>query len=122
MADLEAPGRKTHTASGTHALSPGTLTAAALAVCLAQVEAAVYAVASGPLGANAVPATVPLPGGKTAPFNPLEDVAFHALSHAYSIGYLICGIAALLAALLALLVLGGRMHDTLLDPQTLAEE
>jgi MFS family permease len=67
------------------------------------VEAAVHAVASGPLGANAVPATVPLPGGKAAPFNPLKDVAFHALSHAYSIGYLICGIAALVATLLTLL-------------------
>ena len=86
------------------------------------VEAAVHAVASGPLGANAVPATVPLPGGKTAPFNPLKDVAFHALSHAYSIGFLICGVSALLAAALALAAVGGRVHETLLDPQTLAEE
>lgn len=87
-----------------------------------EVEAAVHAVASGPLGANAVPATVPLPGGKTAPFNPLKDVAFHALSHAYSTGYLICGLAALVAALLTLVAVGGRAHETLLDPQTLAEE
>jgi MFS family permease len=76
------------------------------------VEGAVHAVASGPLGANAVPATVPLPGGKTAPFNPLKDVAFHALSHAYSIGYLICGIAALLAALLTLLAAHGQQTAT----------
>lgn len=87
-----------------------------------EIEAAVHAVASGPLGANAVPATVPLPGGKTAPFNPLKDVAFHALSHAYSTGYLICGLAALVAALLTLVAVGGRAHETLLDPQTLAEE
>jgi MFS family permease len=86
------------------------------------VEAAVHAVASGPLGANAVPATVALPGGKTAPFNPLKDVAFHALSHAYSAGYLICGLAALAAAVLTLVAVGGRVHETLLDPRTLVEE
>jgi MFS family permease len=85
------------------------------------VEGAVHAVASGPLGANAVPATVPGPGGKPIPFNPLKDVAFHALSHAYAVGYLICGIAALLAALLTLLAVRGGVHETLLDPQTLAE-
>ena len=86
------------------------------------VEAGVHAVASGPLGANAVPATVPGPGGKPVPFNPLKDVAFHALSHAYSIGYLICGIAALVAAVLALTAVHGQASETLLDPQTLAEE
>jgi MFS family permease len=85
-------------------------------------EAAVHAVGSGPLGANAVPATVTLPGGKTVPFNPLKDVAFHALSHAYSIGYLICGISALLAAALALAAVGGRVRETLPDPRTLVEE
>jgi MFS family permease len=72
------------------------------AAARASVQAGVGAVNSGPLGANAVPAAVPGPGGKLVPFNPLKDVAFHALSHAYSIGYLICGIAALLAAALAL--------------------
>jgi MFS family permease len=86
------------------------------------VEAAVHAVASGPLGANAVPATVPGPGGKATPFNPLKDVAFHALSHAYSVGYVICGVSALVAALLALLAVRGRVHETLLDPQTLADD
>ena len=49
---------------------------------------------SGPLGQNGVPALVPGPDGKLIPFNPLKDVAFHALSHAYAIGYLVCGIAA----------------------------
>ncbi len=86
------------------------------------VEAAVHAVASGPLGANAVPATVAQPGGKTAPFNPLKDVAFHALSHAYSVGYVICGVSALVAALLTVVALRGRVHETLLDPQTLSED
>jgi len=86
------------------------------------VEAAVHAVASGPLGANAVPATVPGPGGKPTPFNPLKDVAFHALSHAYSVGYVICGVSALVAAVLTLVAVRGRAHETLLDPQTLAED
>ena len=86
------------------------------------VAAAVGAVNSGPLGANAVPAFVPGPGGKAVPFNPLHDVAFQALSHAYSIGYLICGIAALAAGLLALVAVGGRVRETQLDPQTLAND
>lgn len=76
----------------------------------ASVEAAIGAVKSGPLGANAVPAQVPGPGGRLQPFNPLQDVAFHALSHAYAIGYLVCGIAALLAAIIAAVMLGGRQH------------
>lgn len=59
------------------------------------------AVNSGPLGANAIP----------NPPNPLKDVAFHALSHAYSIGYLVCGIAALAAALIAAVMLGGRQQS-----------
>ena len=74
----------------------------------ASVEAAVGAVKSGPLGANAVPSHVPGPGGKLQPFNPLQDIAFHALSHAYAIGFLVCGIAALAAAVIAAVMLGGR--------------
>jgi len=85
------------------------------------VEAAVGAVNSGPLGANAVPATLPGPGGKPVPFNPLKDVAFHALSHAYSVGYIVCAVAALLAAAVAVAAVGGRARETLLDPQTLTE-
>ncbi len=82
----------------------------------AQVEAAVGAVNSGPLGANAVPSSITLPDGSSQPFNPLKDIAFHALSDAYAIGYLICGIAALVAALIAAVLLGGRRHhDTFLD-------
>ncbi len=71
------------------------------------VAEAVGAVRSGPLGANAVPSAVPGPGGKLMPFNPIKDVAYHALDHAYSIGYIVCGASALLAALLAVAVLRG---------------
>jgi MFS family permease len=76
----------------------------------ASVEAAVGAVQSGPLGANAVPSHVPGPDGKMIPFNPIQDIAFHALSHAYAIGYLVCGIAALVAAVIAATMLGSREH------------
>jgi MFS family permease len=72
---------------------------------------AVAAVRSGPLGQNGVPAQVPGPDGQLIPFNPLKDVAFHALSHGYAIGYLVCGAAALAAALIAATMLGGRRHD-----------
>ena len=77
----------------------------------AEVEGAIGAVKSGPLGANAVPAHVPGPDGHPVPFNPLQDVAFHALSHAYAIGFLVCGIAALLAAIIAATMLGGRKQS-----------
>jgi MFS family permease len=81
-----------------------------------KLEGAVHAVGSGPLGANGVPGAVKLPDGSTVPFNPLKDIAFHALSNAYSIGYLVCGIAALVAAVIAVLVLGGKSHtNTLAD-------
>jgi MFS family permease len=77
----------------------------------ASVEAAVGAVKSGPLGQNAVPSQVPGPNGTPEPFNPLKDIAFHALSHGYAIGYLVCGIAALAAAVIAGVMLGGRAHS-----------
>lgn len=75
------------------------------------VQAAVGAVKSGPLGQNAVPSQVPGADGKLQPFNPLKDVAFHALSHGYAIGYLVCGISALVAAVIAAVLLGGRAHQ-----------
>ena len=84
-------------------------------------QGAVAAVKSGPLGQNGVPAQVPGPDGKLIPFNPLKDVAFHALSHGYAIGYLVCGISALVAALIAATMLGGRRHhDAFIEPETVA--
>jgi hypothetical protein len=83
-------------------------------------QGAIGAVNSGPLGANAVPSTVTLPDGTTVPFNPLKDVAFHALDSAYSLGYIVCGVAALLAAALAVFALHGSSHDTQLTPESLA--
>lgn len=74
----------------------------------ATVSAAVAAVRSGPLGQNAVPATVPGAGGKPMPFNPLHTVAFHALDHAYNVGYFVCGAAAAVSFVLAAVAVGGR--------------
>ena len=68
---------------------------------VAAAKAAVGAVNSGPLGANAVP----------NPPNPLKTVAFDALGHANSIGYVVCGIAGLVAMLLVLLALGAAPRD-----------
>jgi hypothetical protein len=68
---------------------------------------AVGAVNSGPLGANAVPG------------NPLREVAFTALDHAYSLGYVVCGIAALVAALLAAAALRGSAHRPLVTEESL---
>jgi MFS family permease len=80
-----------------------------------ELAAAVGAVNSGPLGANGVPGSITLPTGKTVPFNPIKDLAFHALSSAYSVGYLVCGVSALVAAVIAALFLGGREHHSALD-------
>jgi hypothetical protein len=55
------------------------------------------------------------------PFNPLKDMAFHALGSAYSLGYVVCGSAAVLAALLAAVALGGRTHETGLTAESLAD-
>lgn len=71
--------------------------------------AAVSAVRSGPLGANAVPG------------NPLKDIAFQALDHAYSLGYVVCGVAALVAAVLAVAALGGSAHKPLMTAESLAD-
>jgi MFS family permease len=78
-------------------------------------EAAVEAVNSGPLGANAVPATVTTAGGHTVPLNPLKDVAFQALDHAYSLGYLVCAGSAALAAVIAAVALSAK--PTPIDPR-----
>ena len=87
----------------------------------AKVHAAVGAVNSGPLGANAVPATVPGPHGAALPFNPLKHVAFHALDHAYSLGYVVCGVAALVAAVLAAAALGGIAHRPMVTAESLED-
>jgi len=81
---------------------------------------AVGAVKSGPLGANAIPASVTGAGGKLTPFNPLKDVAFHALGSAYSLNYLIAGCCALVAAALTIGLLRGRAHETVLTEESLA--
>lgn len=83
-----------------------------------KLAAAVGAVKSGPLGANAVPATAPGPGGHLVALNPLKSTAFHALGHAYSFGYVVCACA---AALSAILVLGILRVDPHHDADELAE-
>jgi MFS family permease len=83
------------------------------------VEAAVHAVGSGPLGANAVPATVRLSSGQVVPFNPLHQVAFDALSRSYSHGFLICGTCALLAAALTVIAIRSEVNETMLDLELL---
>jgi MFS family permease len=87
----------------------------------AEVEGAVHAIASGPLGANAVPATITLPNGHSAPFNPLKGVAFDALSRSYSHGFLLSGAAALLAALVTAIAMRARSDEPLPDLETLDE-
>jgi MFS family permease len=88
----------------------------------AAVEGAVHAVASGPLGANAVPATVTLPGGQVVPFNPLQPVAFDALSRAYSLGFLLCAGAALLAALLTVVTFRAQADEKWPDLEELLDD
>lgn len=86
------------------------------------IEGAVHAVASGPLGANAVPATVTLPSGQVVPFNPLQHVAFDALSRSYSLGFMISGGAALLAALLTAIAFRTRAEEMLPDLEDMLDE
>lgn len=78
----------------------------------ANLEAAVGAVNSGPLGANAVPAQVKLPTGEIEKLNPLKDTAFHALSNAYAVGYLVCAVSALVAAVIAAVFLSKHSHTS----------
>ncbi len=84
------------------------------------VAEAVGAVNSGPLGANGVPGRITLPTGQTVPFNPLHDIAFHALDSAYSVGYVVCGVCGLIAAVIALVGVGGRASEPLVSEQSLA--
>jgi MFS family permease len=78
----------------------------------AQLEAAVHAVASGPLGANSVPGSIALPNGQVVPFNPIKDVAFEALSNSYSTAYVLGAVAALVAAALTLAIGRGGIDDS----------
>jgi MFS family permease len=84
-------------------------------------EAAVKAVQSGPLGANAVPATTTLPSGRTVPFNPLKPVAFKALSHSDSLGFVIAGTAALVAALFTVIAIRTQADDMVLELELVDE-
>ncbi|WP_266375254.1 MFS transporter [Streptomyces canus] len=86
-----------------------------------QLEAAVHAVGSGPLGANSVPGSITSPDGHVIPFNPLKDVAFHALSSSYSLAFVLGGVAALVAAALTLVGGPGGVDQAHLDddPHTL---
>ena len=81
------------------------------AAARAKLGAAVGAVKSGPLGANGVPATTAGPGGKVIPLNPIHNIAFAALDHAYQTGFVVCGAAALLSFVLAGVALGGLQHS-----------
>ena len=64
---------------------------------------------------------MPGPKGTPVPFNLLKDIAFHALGQAYSLGYVICGVAALVAAALAATALRGLAHRPLVTEESLAE-
>jgi len=79
------------------ALAGATLPAAQAAAAKATAQA------GGPLAVNGLP-----PG---TPGSAAHDLAFTALGHGYSIGYLVCGICALVAAALAILVLHGGSGD-----------
>ena len=85
-------------------------------------EGAVHAVQSGPLGANAIPATVTLPNGHAIPFNPLHDVAYNALTHAYSTGWVICAVAAFVAAALAFTTMSSRSRGMEFTEDAAAEQ
>ncbi|WAC57563.1 MFS transporter [Gordonia sp. SL306] len=87
----------------------------------ASAQAAIDAVNSGPLGANAVPSQIQLPDGGTVPFNPLQHTAFEALGSGYSIGYLVVGICALAAAVASMVFIGGQSHDPLIAPDSLED-
>lgn len=88
----------------------------------AKLEGAIGAVRSGPLGANGVPSTALTPDGKVVPLNPLKGVAFHALDNAYSVGYIVCGVAAAVAAALAVFLLGGATHDPQISAESLEDD
>jgi MFS family permease len=81
-----------------------------------QVRAAATAVAQegGPLAINSVPPASP-PGQAAS-------IAVDALGNGYSIGFLVCGIAALLCSLLAVTALRGGRGNTQVTEDSLAED
>jgi MFS family permease len=68
----------------------------------------------GPLAVNSVPPSSP-PGHAAS-------IAVSALGEGYSIGYVVCGAAALVSALLAVLALRGGTGDTVTTAESLAED
>jgi hypothetical protein len=76
-----------------HALSGSTLPTSVTAA----------AAGAGPVATNSVPPSVPF--SKAAP------LAVQALHHGYSIGFAICGIAALVCAVVTVAALGGRREQ-----------
>ena len=81
-----------------------------------QVKGAAAAVAQegGPLAVNSVPPTSP-PGQAAA-------LAVDALGNGYSIGYLVCAVAALVAGVLAAVALRGGRADTMVTEESLADD
>jgi MFS family permease len=81
-----------------------------------QVKAAAAAVAKegGPLAVNSVPPNSP-PGGAAS-------LAVDALGNGYSIGYLVCAVAALVSCLLAVIALRGGRSETMVTEESLAED
>jgi len=61
------------------------------------------AAGAGPVATNSVPPSVP--------FSKAASLAVPALQHGYSIGFAICGIAALVCALVTVVALGGRREQ-----------
>jgi MFS family permease len=76
-----------------HALSGSTLPTSVTAA----------AAGAGPVATNSVPPSVPF--SKAAP------LAVQALDHGYSIGFAVCGIAALVCAVVTVAALGGRQEQ-----------
>ena len=96
MANLEtSPAAGTAARTGRYVLSPGTLAAAAIAVCLAPVALSIPAVLNGLFQQDLGPTSSQLTW----------------VSDAF-----------LVPVCLLELTFGGRAHETLLDPRTLTEE
>jgi MFS family permease len=68
----------------------------------------------GPLAVNGLPPGVP---GSAA-----HQIAFDALGHGYSIGYVVCGIAAAVAAVLTVIALRGGRGDSIVEQEALIEQ